>query len=207
MKTPIDLKQKILDGAVFIYPTDTIYGLGCNALDACAVDRIKEIKGRDKNKPMSVIAPSMDWIEENCIVPRVASSQFSIENNNDPPTLPKLINRKLLQGSASKNNFLKKYLPGPYTLILKKKNPDFLKHVASGDTLGVRIPDCEFTSRVQEAGVPIITTSVNLSGQKPANCIDDIHEEIINKVDFAFDYGGLSGRPSTLVVGEKEIER
>ena len=173
MKTPIDLKKQILDGKVFIYPTDTIYGIGCNALDVGAVERIKKIKGRDKNKPLSVIAPSLDWIEQNCVV----------------------------------DVDLERYLPGAYTLILKKKNPDFLKHVANGDSLGVRIPGCEFTSRVQEAGVPVITTSVNKSGENPANSVKEIPEEMINKFDFAFDYGELSGRASTLVVDNKEIER
>lgn len=173
MKELINLKEEILAGKIFIYPTDTIYGIGCNALDVEAVDRIKDMKGRDKDKPMSVIAPSVEWIRENCVV----------------------------------DVDLEKYLPGAYTLILKKKDPDFLKHVASGDTLGVRIPDCEFTAKVQEAGVPVITTSVNKGGEKPANSVSDIDKEILNKVDFAFDYGELSGRPSTLVIGGKEIER
>ena len=65
MKTE-DLKKEILKGKIFIYPTDTIYGLGCNAEDKKAVEKIKEIKGRDKDKPLSVIAPSIKWIDEHC---------------------------------------------------------------------------------------------------------------------------------------------
>ena len=78
--------DEILNGKIFVYPTDTIYGLGCNALDGASVNKIKKMKGRDKDKPISVIAPSIDWIRENCIV------DFDLH----------------------------KYLPGPYTLILKK---------------------------------------------------------------------------------------
>ncbi len=216
MKQLVDLKKEILAGKVFIYPTDTIYGLGCNALDIGAVERIKDIKGGDRDKPMSVIAPSMDWIKENCVVPDFANSQFGFEghrnrftfdDNMKPTHLPKIVKSKSPTDSASGNPFLSKYLPGAYTLILKKKNKNFLSHVSSNDAIGVRIPDCEFTAKVQEAGVPVITTSVNLSGEKPANKILDISEDILNSVDFAFDYGELSGKASTLIIGDKEIER
>ncbi len=81
----MNITKEILAGKIFIYPTDTVYVIGCNALDKKAVARLKEIKKRDKNKPLSIIVPSFNWIEKYCIID---------------------IN-------------LKKYLPGPYTIILK----------------------------------------------------------------------------------------
>jgi L-threonylcarbamoyladenylate synthase len=60
-------KEEILGGVVFIYPTDTIYGVGCDATNDNSVKRVREIKLRDE-KPFSVIAPSKDWIKENCVV-------------------------------------------------------------------------------------------------------------------------------------------
>lgn len=169
-----NLKKKVLSGKIFIYPTDTIYGLGCNAFDEKAVSKIKEIKKRDFNKPLSVIAPSIKWIKENCV----------IDNLN-----------------------LIDYFPGPYTVILKKKNPEFLKWVSELDTIGVRIPKHEFTRKIQNIRVPFITTSVNLSGEPFIKEILEIPEEIKSKVDFIIDYGLLSGKPSTLIINGKEVER
>jgi L-threonylcarbamoyladenylate synthase len=163
----------ILEGKIFIYPTDTIYGIGCNALDKKAVERIREIKKRDKNKPLSIIAPSFEWIKKHCVV----------------------------------DVGLKKYLPGPYTLILKKKDPGFLKHVSETDSLGIRIPDCEFSEKVEEAGAPFITTSVNLSGEPFAVNIKGVPEEIKSRVDRIIDEGKLNGKPSTLIIKGKEIIR
>jgi tRNA A37 threonylcarbamoyladenosine synthetase subunit TsaC/SUA5/YrdC len=102
---------------------------------------------------------------------------------------------------------LRKYLPGAYTIILKKKNTDFLKWV-SGDSLGVRIPDCKFCDKIRETGIPFITTSVNFSGEKPANKILEIPEEIINKADFVIkSRNKLSGKPSSLIIKGELVER
>ena len=168
-----DLIKNILESKIFIYPTDTIYGLGCNALDEKAVKKIRDTKKRNKDKPLSVIAPSIKWIKDNCVI----------------------------------DADLKKYLPGAYTLILKKKNPDFLSYVSNTDFLGIRIPDCEFTKQIQKSKVPFITTSVNLSGEKPITKISEVPEEIIKKVDIIIDSGKLNGNPSALIIGGKEIKR
>ncbi|MFH1359102.1 MAG: L-threonylcarbamoyladenylate synthase [archaeon] len=171
-----DIIKNIKLGKIFIYPTDTIYGLGCDATNVKAVDKIKEIKNRDKDKPLSVIAPSIEWIKKNLII--------------------------------DKGFDLEKYLPGPYTLILKKKNKDFLKHISKGDSLGVRIPDIYFTKIIQNSKVPFVTTSVNLAGKPFVTKTSDIPEKIKCKVDVIVDKGVLSGKPSTLVVeGKKELNR
>tara|TARA_Y100000310_G_scaffold155538_1_gene155022 strand:- start:9772 stop:10302 length:531 start_codon:yes stop_codon:yes gene_type:complete len=171
------LITKIKQGKIFIYPTDTVYGIGCNAEDKKAVDKIKEIKLRDKDKPLSIIAPSIDWIKENCITNNI---EFS------------------------------KYFPGPYTIILEKKNPNFLQHISNTNTLGIRIPKSDFCFKIQKSNLPFITTSVNKSGEKPATRISDINKEIINKVDEVIeieDESKLSGKPSTLIINNKEIKR
>jgi L-threonylcarbamoyladenylate synthase len=168
------LKQEILSGKIFIYPTDTIYGLGCDATNIEAVNKIKEIKGRDRDKPLSVIAPSIEWINEHLIV--------DVDLNG--------------------------YLPGPFTIILKKKEASFLDHVAKGETLGVRIPANKFTKEIQYAGVPFITTSVNLSGEPAVHSIKKVKPEIQSKVDhLIYSKQRMSGKPSTLIINGKPLER
>ena len=162
-----------LKSEIFIYPTDTIYGIGCDALNENLVKEIREIKNRDE-KPMSVIAPSVEWVLEN----------FEVS-------------KKLIE----------KYLPGPYTLLLKKKNIDFLKGASENELVGVRIPDCSFTSVLKGLEIPIITTSVNLSGEKPANEIKEIDKNIFGKVEIIIDNGKLRGKPSILVKDGKEFKR
>jgi len=172
MKTS-EIIECIRQGKIFIYPTDTIYGLGCNATNINSVEKIKFIKQRDKDKPFSIIAPSIKWIKDNLIV------DFD----------------------------LSKYFPGAYTVILKKKKKDFLNHISNTDSLGVRIPNNRFTKIIQRAGVPFITTSVNLQGEKPITSIREIPEQIQKQVDEIIDSGELTGNPSTLVIGGKEVKR
>lgn len=168
-----EIIKQINKGKIFIYPTDTIYGIGCDATNVRLVNKIKEIKQRDADKPLSVIAPSIDWIKEHLIV----------------------------------DCDLDKYFPGPYTIILKKKNPNFLSHVSNTDSLGVRIPDHEFTKMIQEAKVPFITTSVNLSGEPFIKEISEINPDILEHIDYIIDYGPLNGSPSILIINGKEVKR
>lgn len=161
-----EIIQAIKSRKIFIYPTDTIYGLGANALIEKSVDKIREIKKRD-TKPFSVIAPSKEWIVENC----------KLENEN-----------------------LEKYLPGPYTLIVERKKDVVAPSVNHQDnTLGVRIPKHWFTDLVSEAGVPFITTSVNISGNKFMEKLEDVPEEILNQVDYVVYEGEKRGEPSTKI--------
>lgn len=173
MKSIKNLNKEIQKGKLFIYPTDTIYGLGCNAENKESVEKIKTIKQRDKDKPLSVIAPSIEWIDENLIV----------------------------------DVDLNKYLPGPYTIILKKKNSKFLEWVSNKESLGVRIPAHEFTRKIQEANLPFITTSVNLSGEPFITRISDINPDILEEVDHIIDYGELNGKPSTIIINGEEMKR
>lgn len=161
-----EMINAVLSGSIFIYPTDTIYGLGCNALLTSSVVKLRELKCREE-KPFSVIAPSKDWIIGNC--------EVDLETLN-------------------------KYLPGPYTLFVRKKADSVSREVnLKDDTLGVRIPDHWFTGIISEAGVPFVTTSVNLSGEKHMEDLESLSEGIKSQVDYIVYEGKKGGEPSTKI--------
>lgn len=169
----LKLKEEILAGKIFIYPTDTIYGIGCDALNQVCVEKIRVIKNRD-SKPFSVIAPSFDWIKEN----------FEFDYD------------------------IKQFLPGPYTLLLKKKNKEFLKWISDNDRVGIRIPDHSFTSEIQKARVPFVTTSVNISGKPFLLNLEDLDPSIEREVDYIIiSDKELSGKPSILIIDGQVMER
>ena len=170
--------SEIKKGKIFVYPTDTIYGIGCDALNDKAVLRIRKIKNREE-KPFSIIAPSKEWIVKNCFVDEIG--------------------RKWLDK-----------LPGAYTLILKLQNKNAVAKEVNDNsgTLGVRIPANWFAEFISSVGAVFVTTSVNLSGEKPINSLHDLKGEIKKFVDYFVDYGELKNPPSTvvnLIDGEKVV--
>ena len=164
-----ELAEKISKGAVFIYPTDTIYGLGCNALDQKAVQKIRILKERPTN-PFSVIVPSKEWITENCIVTLEAKSWIS--KLPGPYTLVLELKNK---PAVAKNVNLEK------------------------DTVGVRIPNHWFSEVVQKLGFPIVTTSVNYSEKPFMTCLEDLDPVLKSGVDFIIYEGEKKGRPSKII--------
>lgn len=161
--------ESVIDGAVFIYPTDTIYGIGCNAQLSKSVKKIRKLKGRAAN-PFSVIAPSVDWITENCNV--TEESEGWLDRLPGPYTL--ILKLKNLKCVA--------------------------KEVNQGlQTLGVRIPNHWTAKLISEANVPVVTTSVNKSNEGYMTSLEDLDPAIKKGVDFAVYEGSKEGRPSRIV--------
>ena len=153
---------------VFIYPTDTIYGIGCNATNKEAVEKIRDAKQRKEN-PFSVIAPSKEWIDENCIV-----------NENAKDWVKRLPGPYTLVLKTQKQCVAENVAPGK-------------------DSLGIRIPDHWFSNFVKEIDIPIVTTSANRSGNDPMTSLDDLDTEIRSKVDFIVNEGPINGKPSKII--------
>lgn len=171
-----EIINAIKEGKIFIYPTDTIYGLGCNALIKQCVDKIYEIKKRPKTKPLSIIAPNIEWILKHFEVSRPV---------------------------------LRLYLPGPYTLLLKKKEKEYLEYLSNSDKIGIRVPEHPFTLLIEKANVPFITTSANISGKRYPTSLKEVEKELLEKADYVIEGECFHKKPSTLIDIEhnKEIIR
>lgn len=163
------MRVRMKKGEIFIYPTDTIYGIGCNALDPEAVRRLRTIKGLDDEKPLSVIAPSKQWIEEHCAL------DFEAQQWLDKLPGPYTLILKLKDQAVPKevNN--------------------------GAGTLGIRIPHHWISACSQNINVPIITTSANKTGEDFMTSVEDLDLEIKSKVDLIIDEGPIQGKPSTIV--------
>lgn len=164
-----DVTVEMLPNRVFIYPTDTIYGIGCDATKSELIARLREIKQRDA-KPLSVIAPSIDWIHDNCII---------------TPHAEKYLRK--LPG------------PYTLILQLKEPHLVPTELTGGAPTIGIRIPNHWISTLVQQYGKPIVTTSANLSGQKHMETLEDLPEQVRNAVDFIIYDGPIKGNPSTVV--------
>lgn len=162
--------ESLKQGGVIAYPTDTIYGLGCDIFNKKGVKKIYQIKQRDPRKPFSFICADLSDVANYA---QVSNFAFKI---------------------------MKRYLPGPYTFVLEASRivPDTL--TTRQKTVGIRIPDNAIAlAIVHELGHPIVTTSANLSGEE-AHCNPDLIEEEIGKqLDMVIDGGILLGEPSTVI--------
>ena len=171
------ITECLLDGGVIIYPTDTIYGLGCNIFEHKAIERISKIKNVDPNK---------------------AQLSFVCYDLSDLSKYTKSISTPLYR-------ILKSHLPGPYTFILpaSKEVPKILQSKKS--TIGLRVPDNNIARSIVNAlGHPILSAS--LPGEMVEEYTDPelMYENFKSIVDIVVDGGIGSMIPSTVIDCSKE---
>ena len=147
------------DGGVILYPTDTVWGIGCDATNADAVSRVYHLKQRDDSKALIVLIDSADHLDHYVV---------------DVP----LIARELIDVAVKPLTII---YEGAYNLA-----PNLL---GAEDSVGIRIPNDEFCHRLCERfGKPIVSTSANISGQPTAKTFAEIDPSIVNGVDYAVEY-------------------
>ncbi len=166
--------EEIKKGNLVLFPTETVYGIGANALDEKAVKRIFEAKGRAGDNPLIVHVSNIKMVEE--IVKDISD-----------------VERKLIN----------KFWPGPLTIIFNRKSKEVIPNVVTAnlDTVGVRMPNNEIAIElIEKAKVPIAAPSANISGKPSGTNIEDIIEELQDKVDYILD-GGFTdiGLESTVI--------
>ncbi len=170
------LIKSIKHGAVGVLPTDTIYGLVGSARLPETVERIYDIRQRDRNKPLIMLISSLEDLK-----------YFHIPLDKNT------------------KNILHRVWPGKVSVILPCPSKKFRYLHGGMNTLAFRFPDCkELVELVKRAG-PIVVPSANPSGLPPARNIFEAKKYFGDKVDFYVDEGTLESKPSTLIAVENGI--
>jgi len=162
--------EVLREGGVIVYPTDTIYGLGCDITNKNAIERVQRIKGRDKKKPMSFVCADMAHVSDYARVSNYA------------------------------HRILKRCLPGAYTFVLPatRQTPRVLQ--TRQKTVGLRIPDHPVPRALVEAlGQPILSTSANFSAQEVITEPWQLQDELGPHVDLIVESGPLPVEASSVV--------
>lgn len=180
-----DIMKEIIDvinnDGIVIMPTDTIYGIVAKATNEDVIKRVYSLKRRDDRKPMLIL------VSDNEMLKDYVSSINELEQT-----------------------LIDNLWPGPLTIIFDKKN---ISDLLTGGlpTVGIRIPNNkEMFDIISSVGVPLLSTSVNLSGEKSATCVSNINKTMLDNVDFVYDNGECNDVPSTIirvVNGEVKILR
>ena len=161
--------RAVADGELVVYPTETVYGLGADALSTTAVERVFAAKGRPRDDPISLGVPSV-----------AAARQYT------NPTEREL---ELMQA----------FLPGPATVLVEKGAdvPDVL--TGGRDRVGIRVPAHDLARDLLEATGPLTATSANVSGRPSVRTVADLDPEIRERAAVVLDGGETDGTESTVV--------
>ncbi|MBQ1699927.1 MAG: Sua5/YciO/YrdC/YwlC family protein [Bacteroidales bacterium] len=162
------------EGGVILYPTDTIWGLGCDATDPVAVARIFRIKKRSDSKSLVLLASGLDQVA--LFVKEIPPMAIDLVEVNDRPMT-------LIYPEA-------KAWPAPGEGEEAKSDRRHLAYnaVASDGSVGIRIPMMEYCRQLAwKLGRPVVSTSANISGEKSPRKYSDIPQEIRDAVDYTVD--------------------
>lgn len=164
--------KTLKSGGIIVYPTDTAYAIGVNALKVNDVRKMYEVKGRNFSKPTHVVCTNWHEIKSIALTNKHARLLF------------------------------KNFMPGPLTLILNKKPliPDVL--TANLPTVGVRIPDSKVTKGLSSCvKFPYTTSSANVSGGQTPYSINEVEKQLnMTKIDVVLDAGKLNKTPVSTII-------
>lgn len=163
--------EKIRQGGLVVFPTETVYGLGANALDPLAAKKIYEAKGRPSDNPLIIHLADAKDAEKYCYVPELF------------------------------NKFASKFMPGPLTVIMPKKLIVPYEVTGGLDTVAVRVPENGIANKLIEyAGVPIAAPSANVSGRPSPTKAEHVIEDLYGRVDIILNGGeSVYGLESTII--------
>lgn len=168
----INYLTKILKiGGIAVIPTDTVYGLVGDATNEKVINKIFEIKHREKNKPLLILVSNIEML--NNYVKNISSLERKIIN---------------------------KFWPGPLTIIFNNKKNLNDNLTAGKNEIAIRMPNSKaLLELINKLNKPIIATSANIANEKTITSIDLLEDSIKNKIDYIYDGGYLEDTPSTII--------
>lgn len=167
----VDAVDVLRRGGIIVYPTETVYGIGCDPWNPGAVERVFRIKRRDPERAMLLLADSREMVER----------EFGI-----------------LTGAAAK--LAEVFWPGPLTMIVRpaRECPAYLLGQTGG--VAVRVTSDPFCRGLAgEFGRPVVSTSANLSGESPVSSYEEARRRFESETDLVIEGGDMTGIPSTIV--------
>jgi len=158
-------------GGVIAFPTDTVYGLGADAFNSTAVERIYKIKNRPKHRQLPLLIADVERL--TTLADPISEIAWFLA---------------------------RRFWPGGLTLVLPKTD-SLPTYPASGPTIAVRVPDHPVClALIQRLGNPIIGTSANISGQPAALTAEEVRQQLGGKIDFVINGGKCPGGKESTVV-------
>ena len=172
MREVEEAKKLVKENGVIVYPTETAYGIGGNALNEEVIERVYDAKQRPRSKGLTVIVNSLEQAEDYA---------------------------KLNEAEKA---LVEEFIPGPLTLVAEKKDkvPDSLN-----DSFVFRISSSPIARELAENS-PLIATSANISGVSTSYSVEDISQELLDKVDFVLDKGRLPKGPTSTIAEIRDGE-
>lgn len=160
----------VKSGGMIAFPTDTVYGIGVSAFQADSIERIYQVKGRSTLKAIPILLGDADTAEQIT-----------------PPYTPMV---KILT---------ERFWPGPLTLVVPLL-PSLPGNLSPLPTIGLRVPDHEFTRKLLQGTGPLAATSANLSGEPSALTAEEVQAQLGGKVDLILDGGRSPGEMASTVL-------
>ena len=159
-------------GQTLVYPTDTIWGIGCDATNATAVDKVFELKKRPPQKAMICLVANFRMLEE--YVEKVPEVAFEILKNTNKPT----------------------------TIVYEKPIRLAENLINEDNTIGIRVVQDEFSKKlIQKLRRPLVSTSANFSGETTPKTFNEISEDILSKAGYVVNLqrNKMNTRPSSII--------
>ena len=166
-------------GGIVVYPTETLYGLGADAWNAAALQRLVELKGREVGKPIAVLISDTEMLED--VVEDIPEQAADL---------------------------MRRFWPGPLTIVLRARPGVSRLLTGGGDGIGVRVSSHPVaTALVRALGRPVTAPSANPAGMPPPTRLDEARAYFGARVDVYLDGGCLPGEPASTVVDARHGRR